>query len=706
MTGPFFVSRIGRAALAAMLSLAGAVAQAPPPQQGDIAGRGVIRPGVKKPVVAADVPRGYALIIGIGKYKDLGGLAKDLNYTEGDAALVHDVLIKQEGGNFPPENVHVLTGSKATLANIQHEIEEWLPSVAKESDRVLIYFAGHGFLYDRIGYLAPYDVDVNRLKETGYPMPRFGQVVGNRIKARWKVLLTDACHSGGITPETNNEQVNGKLAEIERNILSLTASRKQESSYEDSALKHGVFTYFVAQALQGHADRDGDGVVTADEMIDYVRNHVSEHVRKQAGDSRLTQTPTESGEFESDLILAFNPSRRAGPESQLSTQDGTLVIDSTKDDVQVFLDGEPRGVAGIGKPLRLLGIKPGEHTIQGAKQGYRPDGPRSILVFPGVPTTVTLRIQFADVRKKAAVREFDRGLKLYNKGSTAETKLALPAFELAFREDPEYAEAALYLGRSHQILYEAENALKWLKKAIELNPDYVEAYVSYGSVLLDVGDTREAVTNLRYAVNRDPRHSYALSHLAQAYRETGAYDLGVDAAQKALELDKSNAQAMLWLGDCLRALGRYVDARDSYRDYVRVTDFDSSAVEKIGYYLLSNPFTNAFAKKRPTQRQMYMEQRNIGYFGLCNCERKAGNPTRAEVFCRRALHYDPDDPYSYFELGMVRLDTYNRKPNPDDLLEARKSFEKVIALNAEMAEAQYARKYLTAIEQRLKKLQR
>ena len=43
----------------------------------------------------------------------------------------------------------MLTGAKATLAGIRHEIDEWLPSVAKDDDRVLIYFAGHGFVYRR-----------------------------------------------------------------------------------------------------------------------------------------------------------------------------------------------------------------------------------------------------------------------------------------------------------------------------------------------------------------------------------------------------------------------------------------------------------------------------------------------------------------------------------------------------------------------------
>ena len=56
----------------------------------------------------------------------------------------------------------MLTSEKATLAALRNEIDTWLPSVAKEDDRVLIYFAGHGFMYQGKGYLAPYDFDMNR----------------------------------------------------------------------------------------------------------------------------------------------------------------------------------------------------------------------------------------------------------------------------------------------------------------------------------------------------------------------------------------------------------------------------------------------------------------------------------------------------------------------------------------------------------------
>jgi uncharacterized caspase-like protein len=110
------------------------------------------------------VPRGYAVVIGVSRYQNLKG--NDLKFAESDADAVYRVLISKEGGAFPPENVHRLIGSGATLSRIQHEIEEWLPSVAQPQDRVVVYFAGHGFVEKGMGYLAPWDIELDRLGET------------------------------------------------------------------------------------------------------------------------------------------------------------------------------------------------------------------------------------------------------------------------------------------------------------------------------------------------------------------------------------------------------------------------------------------------------------------------------------------------------------------------------------------------------------
>src|SRR5690349_7249136 len=129
-------------------------AQPTPSQQQPANGGFAVRPARPADLqTKVQLPRGYALVIGIGKYKNLGSAGQDLRFPESDAEAISRVLISKEGGNIEPENVKKLIGKDATLANIRTALEEWLPSVAQEQDRVIVYFAGHGLVGGGKGYL-------------------------------------------------------------------------------------------------------------------------------------------------------------------------------------------------------------------------------------------------------------------------------------------------------------------------------------------------------------------------------------------------------------------------------------------------------------------------------------------------------------------------------------------------------------------------
>lgn len=636
------------------------------------------------------VPRSYAVVIGVSKYQNLENKLQ-LQFTERDAEAVYSILISREGGNFRPENVHKLVGAKATLANIRRELEQWLPSVTSDDDRVLVYFAGHGFVFNGKVYLAPADFDKRDPARTGYSTEDLGAAFGSKIKGKWKVLLTDACHSGAVTSDTDVRTINTRLLDLNRSLFSLTASRDREQSFESAEWGggHGIFTYYVVKGMEGEADESKDGIVTADELAAYVQRNV-----REATGGR--QNPTVGGSFDNNMLLAYIPSG-ATSGAPPPPKFGTLIFESNMDGVEVFLDGRSVGVVDKGKQLRVPGLTPGIHQVKGVRMGYEPDGPREEIVYPGQESTVTLKMLIPRRRPKAALEKFDPAVERYQRARGPEDyRRAVRAFEEILAIDPTYSQAALYLARAYRDLYEYEQAEKYFKKALEIDPDYLEARATYGGMLFDRGDTDEAIRQLNQVVQRDKQHATAYYLLAQAYRIKEQYDSGIEAARQAIRLTPANAEAHFWLAENLRMKGQYAEAHAEYFEYLRLSHFDSNAFEKFGYYAIGFKF---FRKKRAATQDVWQELRSMAYFGLCDCARKMNRYREAIAYCEKSLSFDKGDPLTHYALALSYAHQARATGDISLLPAARKHFERMLEINPELEQADPARKNIAAINQ-------
>ncbi len=168
------------------------------------------------------------------------------------------------------------------------------------------------------------------------------------------------------------------MLDLDRSVFILTASRDRERSFESAEWGggHGIFTYYLVRGLEGYADESGDGVVTADELAEYVRRNVREATGGQ-------QNPTsDKGSFDAEMLLSYLPS--AGkPAAPPPPKFGTLVIESNMDGVEVFVNGKSVGVVRAGAPIRLPGLPPGVVTVKGVRMGFEPDGRAKRWCIPG-----------------------------------------------------------------------------------------------------------------------------------------------------------------------------------------------------------------------------------------------------------------------------------------------------------------------------------
>lgn len=642
-------------------------------------------------VASVAIPRSYALVIGISTYANLPQTAQ-LRFPSRDAEEMYTTLISPEGGQFPPENVHRLIGPAATLANIKRELEQWLPSVTKADDRVLIYFAGHGFVSAGKGYIAPYDIDLHNVANSAYPMDQLGRVFGSQIKGKWKVLLTDSCHSGAITPENDRAELNKTLLDLRTSLFSLTASRDRESSYESPEFGggHGIFTYYVVQGMNGAADTNGDGVVSADELAEYVHSNV-----RQA--TKAAQNPTsERGSFDPNMVLAYNPTLRKAA-SLPQPQFGSLVIESNMDDTEVWVDGKSVGVAKKGAPVRLPGIAPGSHTVKGVHLGYEPDGPREQQVYPGQATTISLQIRIARQRNKAAVDLVDQGIVAYKNGYEANYRKAADDFKRAIALDANFSPAYVYLGRVQHALYEDTEAISSFRKAIEIDPDSLEARTSYAAVMLDEGDLDESTRQLDFVTRRNGENGVAWWLLSQAFARKAAYPQCRDAAAKAVQFTPNYGEAHFWLAECERKLNQPVEAEREYTRYLELTNFDSGTVGKLNYYLLGS-LIGVGKKTRAAQADIWKEQRGTANLGLCVCEDMQKHYVAALPLCQKALTYMPNDMLAHYHTAMIYVEQSNQNASPALLSAARTHFQQVVAANPDAEQATRARTYIARID--------
>jgi uncharacterized caspase-like protein len=88
------------------------------------------------------------------------------------------------------------------------------------------------------------------------------------------LLLLDAGRSGLLLSE---ERSPDKLRAILNagNVSVLTSSKANQLSFEDDKWQHGAFTKVLLDALSGSADLDRDGVISLQELVAYVDEHLS-----------------------------------------------------------------------------------------------------------------------------------------------------------------------------------------------------------------------------------------------------------------------------------------------------------------------------------------------------------------------------------------------------------------------------------------------
>jgi hypothetical protein len=261
-----------------------------------------------KPIVAALNPAqvkrqperdAVAIIIGISDYINL----PRADYANDDARVFYDYAIRALG--VKPENIRLLVDADADDVAIYRAFKTWLPSKVRASTDVYVYYGGHGLpTADGQGiYLLPQRADRDFIDKTAITQAEINAAI-QAAKPKSVTVFLDSCYSGQArSGETLIASARPVVLKAEKqlfpdNFTVITASQADQISSSSPDLKHGIFSYYLMRGMEGDADVNQDGKITAGEMHQYL----TEQVARQAGMMNRRQQPQLTGDANRVLV--------------------------------------------------------------------------------------------------------------------------------------------------------------------------------------------------------------------------------------------------------------------------------------------------------------------------------------------------------------------------------------------------------------------
>ena len=214
----------------------------------------------------------HAVAIGVDRY---GVASLKLGFARQDAEAIARLFRGSRGHDRV--NVTELHDAQATRDAILAVLRN-TAAAAAPGDTIVVYLAGHGIAIKNAWYfLSPAVTEVEEEQIVRLSLSA-DQITGalRESRAARIVLMIDACNSGAVVRDVKGLVQNRVYTQLGRatGFVVLAASRQDQAAHERATLGHGVFTAATMAALNGGADRNGDGRVTARELAAYLARQI------------------------------------------------------------------------------------------------------------------------------------------------------------------------------------------------------------------------------------------------------------------------------------------------------------------------------------------------------------------------------------------------------------------------------------------------
>ncbi len=433
------------------------------------------KPAPPKPAQPATNDKQWALIVGISDYP---GDIQDLLFPRDDAQAIRDLLISSAG--VRDDHIRLLTDIgagelKATKQNIFAAIDNYFVPRVQAGDEVIVFLAGHGIARglgpQAKSYFLPADVDAkdkDSLERTGIDLAELARKL-SALKASQFTVFVDACRED---PFPGRGIKGNTLTDVMARGLRITPTQTQqtepptaivfysckigERAYENTELKHGVFTYFILRGISDLAARP-DGRVEAGMLAAYLRDNVRKWAAEYGQKVKypIEQTPSMvATEVKGPMFVVRMTQVSDKVPAAPSTGTVTLLA---PEGAAISINGQTAGRGQVHKELA-----PSQYIIKAELPGFQPTETK-VNVVAGYEQEVEIAL-----KPVSSSPSYEKGAQFESQGLWPQ---AIVSYEMALREDPNLVAAYERLANAYMKAGQDREAVGMLTTATQKFPD-------------------------------------------------------------------------------------------------------------------------------------------------------------------------------------------------------------------------------------------
>ncbi len=204
----------------------------------------------------------------------------------------------------------VLLSATATKTTIESKLKTFMRTV-NESDQLFFFYAGHGFSENGSNYITCHDTQPEDPSNTSISLQNLFQQL-RASPCRRVILFLDSCHSGASIFEgmrhLYTRRADSELQELVANdqyCVAFASCKSDESSYSNSDLGHGIWTYHLVRALRGEDSSalKGNRFLTGLTLQEFLFRSVQDTIKSMLSGQHV-QTPCMFGNLTQDFLIA------------------------------------------------------------------------------------------------------------------------------------------------------------------------------------------------------------------------------------------------------------------------------------------------------------------------------------------------------------------------------------------------------------------